>query len=114
MNLFIKTCESLMLGSPVTEFKFDEERKWKFDYAWPDIKLTLEVEGGIYGRGKACPVCKRKAPGAHSSIQRLLSDMEKYNRAASLGWTVLRCTPDELMLNKTFQLIATTILNKTR
>lgn len=90
--------ELLGLPTPVPEFQFASsiKRRWKFDFCWPYWKVALEVEGGIYGRGKACPACNRKSAGAHTSIQRLLSDMEKYNCAAAMGWSVIRTTPDGL------------------
>jgi len=80
----------------VPEFKFHRHRAWRFDYAWPDRLVALEVEGGIYGRGKKCPTCGRRSVAGHSSIQRLKTDMEKYNAAALAGWRVLRVTPQQL------------------
>jgi len=79
---------------PVKEFQFAHGRRWKFDYCWPGRLLALEIEGGIYGRtGKKCMVCGRAAVGAHTSIERLLTDMEKYNAAAAGGYRVVRATP---------------------
>ena len=31
-------------GTP--EYRFHPTRKWRFDYAWPENKIALEVEGG--------------------------------------------------------------------
>lgn len=60
------------------EYKFDSERKFKFDYANLRLKIAIEMEGGIYtGTG-------------HAKTGRYLSDMEKYNKAAIKGWMVLR------------------------
>lgn len=53
-------------------------RKWRFDFAWPEGKVALEVEGGTWVRG------------AHNRGKHMASDMEKYNMAALLGWIVLR------------------------
>lgn len=101
--------EAYGLPAPVAEFRFDASRKWAFDYAWPSELVALEVEGGIYGRGKPCPVCNRRPPGAHSSIARLLSDMEKYNAAAVAGWRVLRVTPNQLDDGSAFALVSLAI-----
>ena len=79
-----------------TEYRFDQARKWAADFAWPDVRLLVEREGGLYGRGKRCPVCKRRRAGAHSSVERLLSDLEKYNRAEELGWALLRYPPGKI------------------
>lgn len=63
--------------APVTEWRFHETRRWRFDLAWPDRMLAVEVQGGIY-RG-----------GGHSSVTGLKRDIEKLNAATLLGWRVL-------------------------
>lgn len=63
----------------VREHKFHEERKWRFDVAWPEVKVALEIEGGAWRYGR------------HNRASTFLKDMEKYNEAASMGWLVLRC-----------------------
>lgn len=73
------------LPAPVTEHRFHHERKWRFDYAWPDARVALEVEGGVWTGGR------------HTSSAGFLKDIEKYNAAARLGWRVLRCTPKTLL-----------------
>lgn len=102
---FPMACRAIGLPSPTPEYQFALPRKWAFDWCWPDRMLALEVEGGLYGRGKACPVCHRKAPGAHSSIERMVKDLEKYNEAALLGWRVLRGQPDDLKTGAVFGLL---------
>jgi very-short-patch-repair endonuclease len=61
------------------EYKFHPERKWRFDWCVPTLKIAIEFEGGIHDRN-----------GSHTSIKDINRDMEKYNAAASLGWKVLR------------------------
>jgi len=34
------------LPEPEREYRFHPRRKWRFDAAWPDAKLAVEVEGG--------------------------------------------------------------------
>lgn len=64
------------------EYKFalqTHKRKWAFDLAWPapEARIALEIEGrGSHQRG------------------RYLSDMQKYNTAAVLGWLLMRVTYD--------------------
>lgn len=66
--------------TPVREFKFSE-RGWRFDFAWPDRKIAVEVEGGTsFGKSR------------HSHGKGFESDAVKYNTAALLGWRVLRFT----------------------
>ncbi len=63
------------------EYMFHPTRKWRFDFAWPDLLLAVEVEGGIWTGGR------------HVSPVGFTKDCLKYNEAAMLGWLVLRFTP---------------------
>ena len=72
------------LKPPVSEYKFLEDRRFKFDYAYPEVKLAIEIEGGIYF-----------VTGGHKSIQGLQRDLEKYNLATQNGWRILRYTPEQ-------------------
>ena len=85
------------IPEPFPEFTFHHDRAWRFDFAWPHAMVALEVEGGVFGHGKPCPVCHRKPGGAHSSIQNILRDLEKYSEAACLGWRIIRVQPDHLL-----------------
>lgn len=60
------------------ELQFHPERKWRFDFAWPKHKIAVEVEGGIYSRGR------------HLTPKGFINDCEKYNAAARRGWRVFR------------------------
>jgi very-short-patch-repair endonuclease len=64
------------------EFRFNPERRWRADFAIPDISLLIECEGGTWVKGA-------HTRGAHFS-----SDAEKYNWAALNGWIVLRFSSD--------------------
>jgi very-short-patch-repair endonuclease len=66
---------------PVTEYRFHPTRKWRFDYAWPEKSLALEVDGGGFVQGR------------HSRGLGIQRDCEKMNEAAVHGWRVLRVTP---------------------
>jgi hypothetical protein len=65
------------------EHKFCVSRRWRFDFAHLQQGIAIEIEGGVYSRGR------HVRPGG------FLSDMEKYNRATVLGWKVLRMTPQQ-------------------
>ena len=65
-----------------SEHRFHDTRRWRFDFAWPDIKLAVEVEGGTWARGR------------HTRGSGFAKDCEKYNAAVLLGWRVLRFTGD--------------------
>jgi len=71
------------IPEPVEEYKFCEDRRWRFDYAWPDLKIAVEVEGGIWLGGR------------HNRPVGYQKDLEKYNRATLDGWKIFRFTPTQ-------------------
>ena len=72
------------LPDPAREFRFHPTRRWRFDLAWPDGHVAVEVEGGVYVAGR------------HSRGVGFESDCEKYSEAMVLGWRVLRVTPRQI------------------
>lgn len=91
----------LLMGSrwvePVAEYRFAREvvgndagvrkrlseaglRDWAFDFAWPELKLAVEIEGGIWSGGR------------HTRGKGFDEDCRKYNSAVKLGWRVYRFT----------------------
>lgn len=76
-ELFALHCQVYGLD-PVREYEFVEGRKFRFDFAFPAKKIAVEVEGGIWNGGR------------HSRGSGFEADARKYNRAACLGWKVLR------------------------
>jgi very-short-patch-repair endonuclease len=71
-------CRAFDLPEPVAEYRFAEERRFRFDWAWPERRIAVEEDGGIWIRGR------------HNHPAGYLRDMEKLNLAAELGWRVLR------------------------
>jgi very-short-patch-repair endonuclease len=67
----------------IPEYRFAPPRRWRFDYAWPDKKVAMEIEGGVWIRGR------------HTRGAGYIRDMEKYNMATKLGWRVFRFTPEQ-------------------
>jgi very-short-patch-repair endonuclease len=92
-DLFVRLCRERGLPEPVTEHRFAPPRRWRFDFSWPDAKIALEVEGGIWSGGR------------HTRGAGFVGDMAKYNHAARLGWRVLRVQPKELLTLATVQLV---------
>jgi very-short-patch-repair endonuclease len=75
---------------PVREYPFDPEaagRKWRFDFAWPEERLAVEVEGGIWTQGR------------HTRGSTFENELRKYNRAALAGWCVLRLSTEMIVEN---------------
>jgi len=65
---------------PELEYRFHPFRKWRFDFAWPDQKVAVEMEGGVF------------TGGAHTRGGHYQSDCQKYNAGVLLGWRILRYT----------------------
>jgi hypothetical protein len=92
--LFRGLCRRAGLPEPEREFAFARpDRDWRFDFAWPDRRVALEVEGGVWSAGR------------HVRPQGFLKDVEKYNAAAGRGWLVFRCTPATLDSLTTVEMI---------
>jgi len=68
------------LKEPEREYRFSPPRRWRFDFAWPDEKVAVEVEGGTWSFGR------------HVRGRGYAADCEKYNAAVIDGWRVLRFT----------------------
>ncbi|AGG58052.1 hypothetical protein VPAG_00016 [Vibrio phage douglas 12A4] len=66
------------------EVMFHPTRKWRMDYAWPDLKIAVEIHGGIFSGGR------------HTTGVGFIADREKMNEAQLLGWIVLELAPDHL------------------
>lgn len=73
------------MAEPQREYRFHHERKWRFDFAYPDKLLAIEVEGGTWSGGR------------HTRGSGFEKDCEKYNAAALRGWRVLRFTPKMIL-----------------
>ena len=64
------------------EFRFDPDRRWRFDFCVPEANLGIEVEGGSWQIGR------------HQRGKGFADDIAKYNTATLQGWHVLRFTTD--------------------
>jgi very-short-patch-repair endonuclease len=94
-NAFLFICKAQGIEGIVPEFMFAAElkRKWRFDFAIPEAMLAIEIEGGLWITGR------------HNRASGFVKDMEKYNTAATLGWRVLKFTPQEIQKDSTYQTI---------
>ena len=72
-------CECLKAPKHEIEYRFCD-RRFRFDFAWPDKKIAVEIEGGIYSGGR------------HVRGKGFENDCEKHNLAQRLGWKVYRFT----------------------
>jgi very-short-patch-repair endonuclease len=81
---FMFQIKSMKLSMPETEYLFHSVRKWRFDYAWPDRKIAVEIEGGIW------------TGGSHTRGVRFIQDCEKYNTATAMGWKIFRLASNQI------------------
>lgn len=51
---------------------------WRLDFAWPEHKIAVEIEGGVFIRGR------------HVRGKGFVKDAEKYNALVLDGWRLLR------------------------
>jgi len=68
------------LPSPTPQYRFAPPRRFRFDFAWPQCRAAVEMEGIISAKSR------------HLTIGGYSKDCEKYNLAAEKGWRVLRYT----------------------
>ena len=91
--LFESQLNMVKIGGYVTEHRFHPVRKWRFDFAWLDKSIAVEIEGGTWSRGR------------HTRGSGFELDCEKYNEAAAIGWTVFRFTGKMVKSGNAIQLL---------
>lgn len=87
-DLFASQCRSYRLPRVEPQLRFAKHigRQWRFDFAFPEFHLAVEIDGVAVKRiGKQLVVL-----GRHASIEGIRGDHEKINTAILLGWSVLR------------------------
>lgn len=84
----------------VPEHPFAEQvgRAWRFDRAWPAIRLAVELDGGRF-----------MGAGGHTTQQ----DRDRDNAAQLLGWLVLRFDQRQLRLGTAVRQLTAAILLRT-
>ena len=55
-------------------------KNWRFDFAFVEIKLAVECEGGGWSK-----------KGGHTTGEGFADDLRKYGAAMELNWRVYRC-----------------------
>jgi very-short-patch-repair endonuclease len=81
----LQILQTLFGDGVVAEHRFHPVRRWRFDFAVPEIKLAVEYNGHG-GFVKAGGVSR------HGSIIGMTGDAEKMNSAIACGWRVLSFT----------------------
>ena len=78
---------------PIREHRFHKVRRWRFDFAWPDHMLAVEVDGGVWSGGR------------HTRGKGYINDCDKINTATDLGWRVLRFTGEHIKSGSAIEMI---------
>ncbi|KAF1025005.1 MAG: hypothetical protein GAK29_02174 [Acinetobacter bereziniae] len=73
------------------EYQFNENRKWRADFHITGTKILIEVEGGIWSNGR------------HTRGKGYIADMEKYNSAIELGYSVFRYSTEQVKSGKAIE-----------
>ena len=76
------------LPEPRREYAAVSGRKFRFDFAWPNFKLLLEVQGGTWIKG------------GHSTGKGIGRDCEKECLALAEGWRVAHVDGDQVRAGK--------------
>jgi very-short-patch-repair endonuclease len=66
------------------EYRFHPRRKWRFDAAFPERMIAVEIDGGAFIGGR------------HTRGAGFRRDCEKINAAGLLGWRVFRFLPEQV------------------
>jgi very-short-patch-repair endonuclease len=90
------------LPAPVREFRFAKPRRWRADFAYPEQMLLIEVEGGVYTRGR------------HLRVNGYENDLEKYNTATLLGYRVLRFSSGQVSSGEAVAMIERALVGEAR
>lgn len=97
---FERLLRSVGLPAPVREHRFHPVRRWRFDYAWPEQRVALEVDGGVWTGGR------------HTRGAGFIKDMEKLNAAVVAGWRVVRVVPGKLCASSTVGMLESLLASK--
>lgn len=85
VKILIAECRTHHLPAPIEEHKFHPSRKWRFDLAFPQPMIAIEIHGGIWSGGR------------HTRGMGFENDREKMNEAQIMGWTVLEYSTGQVM-----------------
>lgn len=74
------------------EYYFFPGRRWRFDFAFVDRKIAIEIEGGIF------------VGGGHNRGVKYTGNCEKYNAAMLKGWKLIRFTTKHFVTRRGLKL----------
>jgi very-short-patch-repair endonuclease len=75
-EMFALQCEQAGFPAPLREYAAVPGRRFRWDFAWTDARVLVEINGGTYARM------------GHSTGTGIARDYEKSNLAVLAGWKV--------------------------
>jgi len=91
--LLLFQIKSAGLPIPKYNYRFHDTQRWRFDFAYPEHMIAIEIEGGIWTQGR------------HTRGAGFLKDCKKYNTATLMGWAVLRFPSNLVKSGEALQVI---------
>ena len=73
-EMFALQCEQAGFPAPLREYAAVPGRRFRWDFAWTDARVLVEINGGTYARM------------GHSTGTGIARDYEKSNLAVLAGW----------------------------
>lgn len=70
---------------PVCEYRAIPKRRFRYDMAWPESRLLVEIQGGLH-----------MARGGHNTAKGIKRDTEKLNLATLNSWSLFQFTADDI------------------
>lgn len=96
---FLFQCLKIGLWTPERNYRFHPIRRWEIDFAWPDRKIGIEIQGGVWNQGK------------HGRGSGIVKDMEKHNALMELNWRVWLFTPKQVKSGEAIKYMEKVILS---
>lgn len=84
----------VLLPPEVCHHVYRKTRDFRCDFAWPEQRIILEVEGGVWVQGR------------HTRGSGFTKDLTKYNLITEAGWTVYRVSQREITSGEALNIIA--------
>lgn len=78
-------CRERGWALPLEEQALIPGRRFRCDFCWPDHRLVVEVQGGVW-----------LPKGGHTGGKAQIDDMEKLNLLTLAGWRILQVTPKQV------------------
>ena len=86
-------CKSRNYPIPEPEFRFHPVRRWRWDAAWPDRMLAVEIHGAVWVQGR------------HTTGKGFSEDQVKFATAAVMGWRLAPVTTSQFESGAIFELL---------